>query len=74
MIFESIEATNEIRTINAKAFDENNIAIKIASIRLGINEAFKLSLDDTFSSFSEQLSEKGITNVTFHDGNGNLFS
>lgn len=56
MLFESIEVINEIRTINAKAFDENNIAIKITSIRLGINEAFKLSLDDTFSSFAEQLS------------------
>ena len=75
MMFESIDIISEIRTINSKRIDDNNISIKITSLRLGdINEAFKVSYDDTFESFAQRLEEKGVSKVTFHDGNGNLFS
>jgi len=53
MMFESIDIISEIRTINSKRIDDNNISIKITSLRLGdINEAFKVSYDDTFESFA----------------------
>ena len=61
MMFESIDIISEIRTINCKRIDDNNISIKITSLRLGdINEAFKVSYDDTFDSLAHRLEEKGV--------------
>lgn len=48
MLFESIKVDREVRTVNAKWLDDNNITLKLSSLTLGINETFAISINDTF--------------------------
>jgi hypothetical protein len=52
MMFESLDTVSEVRTINSKRIDDTNISLKITSLRLGINEAFKVSHEDSFESLA----------------------